>query len=71
VFYASDKDGREVISESDVAAAFEGGPLTKAEAVKQLQSKTGASSASCYRALELDGRFAKHLRVEKGRLTWR
>jgi hypothetical protein len=34
VFYASDKDGREVISESDVAAAFEGGPLTKAETLR-------------------------------------
>jgi hypothetical protein len=70
-FDAPEKDAREVITESDVAAIFENGALTKGEAVKQLQSNTGASQASCYRVLKPGGRFARHLRFEKGKLAWK
>jgi AAA domain len=71
-FDAPEKDRREVITEADVAEIFEGGAgLAKGAAVKQLQSDTGASPASCYRALKPGGRFARHLRVEKGKLIWR
>jgi hypothetical protein len=70
-FDAPDKDQREVIGEADVRAVFENGALTKGQAVKQLAANTGASQASCYRALNPDGRFGKHLCAEKGMLTWR
>jgi hypothetical protein len=68
---ASKRDRREIIGEDDVAAIFKGGPLTKAEAVRQLEANTGASRASCYRAIDQKGRFAKHLRYENGKLSWR
>ena len=64
------KDRREVIHEDDVATIFKDGPLTKAEAVRQLASQ-GASRATCYRALDEKGRFAQHLRLENGKLSWR
>ena len=67
---APKRDRREVIREDDVAAIFKGGPLTKAEAVRQLISQ-GASRATCYRALDVTGRFARHLRLENGKLSWR
>ena len=70
-FDAPEKDAREVITEADVAEIFENGALTKGEAVKQLESNTGASQASCYRALKLGGRFARHLRAEMGKLIWK
>jgi hypothetical protein len=38
------------------------------------QDKTdqkGVSRATCYRALDETGRFAKHLLFEMGKLTWR
>src|SRR5262249_33571739 len=68
---AAKRDRREVICEDDVAAIFKGGPLTKPEAARQLGASTGASRATCYRALDERGRFAKHLRYEKGRISWR
>jgi hypothetical protein len=70
-FDASEKDRRELITETDVAAIFRNGALKKAEAVKQLESNTGAHRASCYRALEPDGRFAKHLVVEGEWISWK
>ena len=70
-FDAPEQDKRGVITESDVEAIFADGPLTKNEAVKELLANTAASERSCYRAVKLDGRFAKHLRLEKGRLLWR
>ncbi|SRR6266496_1832576 len=60
-----------VIAESDLATIFENGPLPRAEAAKLLQALTGASRATCYRALDLKGRFAKCLRGENGMLAWR
>ena len=71
VFDTPEKDRRELITEADVRAIFEHGAVTKPEAVKQLESNTGAHRASCYRALNPDGRFAKHLHVEGERIGWK
>ena len=68
---APKRDRREAICEADVGAIFGNGPLTKTEAVTQLQADTGASRATCYRALDDKGRFASHLRFEHGLVTWR
>ena len=67
---AHKRDRREVIREEDVAAIFGNGALTKTEAVRQLISQ-GASRATCYRALDETGRFAKHLRFQNGKVSWR
>jgi len=67
---APKRDRRQVIGEADVAAVFKGGPLTKAEAVRQLASQW-VSRATCYRALDETGRFARHLRFENGKVSWR
>ena len=66
-----EKYQREVITEKHMCAVFEYGPLTKAEAAKKLQSLTGAHRTSCYRALNPNGRFARHLRIEGTRLSWK
>jgi hypothetical protein len=68
---APKRDRREVICEGDVAAIFNKGALTKAEAARQLRANTSASQASCYRALDEKGRFASHLRFENGKVSWR
>ena len=60
-----------LVTESDLAAIFENGALTRAEATKLLQALTGASRATCYRALDPKGRFTKRLRDENGMLAWR
>jgi hypothetical protein len=60
-----------VITETDLAALFETGPLPRAEAAKLLQAITAASRATCYRALDPKGRFAKRLRDRNGMLAWR
>jgi hypothetical protein len=64
-------DQREAICEADVAAIFSNGAITKTEAVTQLGANTGASRATCYRALAGGGRFAGHLHFEKGKIMWR
>ena len=51
-FDVPERERREVIIESDIDALFADGPLSKGDAVKQLEASTGASRASCYRALE-------------------
>jgi hypothetical protein len=63
-------DGREAISKVDIAAIFENGAPTRPEAVKALMDRTGASRASCYRALKPGERFAKQLHSENGKLRW-
>ena len=68
---APKNDRREVICEDDVAAIFGKGPLTKPEAAEKLGARTGASRATCYRALDSKGRFASHLHYEKGEIMWR
>jgi|SRR5947208_2189665 len=61
-----------VITQADLAAIFENGSLTRAEAAKLLEAFTGASRATCYRALDLKGRFAKRFKEdENGILAWR
>ena len=67
---APKRDRREVICEDDVAVVFKDGPLTKTDAAKKLGADTGASRATCYRALDETGRFATHLRLENGKLSW-
>jgi len=70
-FDAPEKDKRESITETDVAAIFKNGALTKTEAAKQLEDNTGAHRATCYRALNPDGRFAKHLCFKGERINWK
>jgi AAA domain/CHC2 zinc finger len=65
-FDAPNSDRRQTITETDVAEVFADGPLSKTEAAKRLQESTGASKATAYRALDLNGRFRKHLRLENG-----
>lgn len=71
-FYAPKQDDRQKITEEDLAELFEGGrrKLALAHAVKELQTLTDAGRSACYKALELDGRFASCLREEDGRLAW-
>jgi predicted DNA-binding transcriptional regulator AlpA len=64
-------DKREKITQNHLSEVLENGPLPRALAAKKLQHITGASRASCYRALEEDGRFAKHLRFEADMVRWR
>jgi hypothetical protein len=64
-FDALEKDKREKITESHMRSVFADGPLTRQEAAKQLEAFTDAHSASCYRALEANGRFGKHLPIQR------
>ena len=47
-----------------MAEIFAGGSLTIGEAAKLLQTLTGAHRTSCYRALNPDGRFARHFALK-------
>ena len=62
-----------VVTESHLAEVFGNGAykLTRAEAAKRLELLTGVHRTSCYRALRLNGRFARHLRAEGTMLCWR
>ena len=62
-----------VITEQDVAEIFghDGRSLRRTEAVKLLEELTGAHRTNCYRALRLNGRFARHLHAEGRTLSWR
>ena len=62
-----------VISEENVAEVFGHGAykLTRAEGAKLLEALTGAHRTSCYRALRLKGRFARHLHSDGAMLSWR
>jgi len=70
-FDAPNSDRRQTITETDVAEVFVDGPLPKTEAAKRLRENTGASKATAYRALDLNGRFRKHLRLENGLWMWK
>jgi len=61
------------ISEENVAEVFGHGAykLTRAEAAKLLEARTNAHRTSCYRALRLNGRFARHLHADGTMLSWR
>jgi len=62
-----------VITEEDLAEVFVNGSykLTRAEAAKRLEELSGAHRTSCYRALRLHGRFARHLHSDGTMLSWR
>ncbi|SRR6266545_959417 len=61
------------ITEKDVCKVFGNGAytLTRAEAAKLLELITRAHRTTCYRALELDGRFGRHLHVNGKWLSWK
>ncbi len=61
----------EVITESAVCEVFGNGALRRSEVAKLLQVRTSAHRTTCYRALRLNGRFARHLRTEGAMLSWR
>jgi DnaB-like helicase N terminal domain/AAA domain len=72
-FDSADKGRRALIAEADVAATFEGGreELTRTQAVERLELRTDAKRSTCYNALELDGKFGRHLReAGDGKLIW-
>jgi hypothetical protein len=62
-----------VITEGDLAEVFGNGmnKLTRAKAAKLLEARTNAHRTSCYRALRLHGRFARHLYSDGTMLSWR
>jgi hypothetical protein len=62
-----------VITEADLAEVFDKGTykLPRALAAKLLEELTGAHRTSCYRALRLNGRFARHLHTDGTTLSWR
>jgi hypothetical protein len=62
-----------VITEEDLSEVFGHGAykLTRAEAAKLLEARTNAHRTSCYRALRLHGRFARHLHSDGTMLNWR
>ena len=62
-----------VITEEDCAEVFGNGlrKLTRVEAAKLLEARTNAHRTSCYRALRLHGRFARHLHSDGAMLSWR
>jgi 5S rRNA maturation endonuclease (ribonuclease M5) len=64
---------RPTVTEADVAEVFQHGQrsVRKAEAVAELQQRTGAGKSACYNALRPNGRFAKHLTESSGLLTWK
>jgi len=72
-FDTPQRDDRVTITEGDLAEIFENGQkqLTKAEAVKALQTLTGGGRTACYTALKLDGRFASRFRETHGLLSWK
>jgi hypothetical protein len=62
-----------VITEGDLAEVFGNGAykLTRAEAAKLLEALTDCHRTTCYRALRLNGRFARHLYTDGTMLSWR
>jgi AAA domain len=59
-----------LITPADVVAVFAlGAPIKRADAVRLLETRTGAKRAACYSALKADGRFGRLIRDEGGFLT--
>jgi hypothetical protein len=71
-FDSLDKVNRFAISAEDVAQIFDYGKtcLTRTEAWRALNERTGAGRTACYEALNLKGRFGKNLRECQGRVHW-
>jgi hypothetical protein len=63
---------RPTVTKADVAEVFQHSKrrMRKAEAVADLQGRTGAGKSACYNALKTDGRFRQHLTEIDGLLTW-
>jgi hypothetical protein len=61
-----------VITEEDLAQVFGNGAykLRRSEAAKLLEALTDCHRTTCYRALRLNGRFARHLRADGAMLCW-
>jgi hypothetical protein len=72
-FDSPHKDNRVTITADDLAEIFGDGEkeITRADAVKALQTLTGAGRTACYDALRLDGRCAKQLQESHGLLSWK
>ncbi len=72
-FENPNKDDRVTITADDLATVFENGEkqLTKADAVRALQTLTEAGRTACYNVLRPDGRFTKQLRETDGLLSWK
>jgi hypothetical protein len=67
------KDDRVTITADDLATVFEDGEkqLTKADAVRALQTLTEAGRTGCYNVLKPGGRFTKQLHETDGLLSWK
>jgi len=63
---------RPTVTEADIAEVLEHGRrrVRKAVAIAELQERTSAGKSACYNALNVKGRFAKHLTESEGLLTW-
>lgn len=63
---------RVTITETDLAEVFHHGNrrLARKQAVAELAERTGCKPSACYKALELDGKYAARLSEEGGLLTW-
>ena len=63
----------EVITEDDLAELFGHGEyeLPRALAAQLLEEFTGVHRTTAYRALRLNGRFARHLHSDGAMLRWR
>ena len=59
------------ITAETMAAVFDGGALSRKEAVAALLARAGVSVAAAYNALSLEGRFKAQLAESGGSLTWR
>jgi hypothetical protein len=60
-FDADSKDKRVMVTWEMIEEVFEGGQLLRTEARDRLKTLSGASPATCYRALEKTGKFADRL----------
>ena len=69
-FSAPRATNRGLITEADVTEVFAlGAPIKRADAVRMLETRTGAKRAACYSALKAEGRFGRLIRDEGGFLT--
>ena len=70
---AKERQHYAVITEEDLAEVFGNGTykLPRVEAAELLEARTNAHRTSCYRALRLDGRFARILCADSTTLSWR
>jgi hypothetical protein len=62
-----------IITKEALSQVFGNGAykLTRAEAAKLLELLTDCHRTTCYRALRLNGRFARHLHSDGTMLCWR